>query len=85
MDEIASKFSTTILVRCNNSDKDVLLSMISKTTNYDIVIQSINTMNSKDDYLLEVTVLVQDKDKLSRYMDDISKIDNIMSVERLIK
>ena len=83
-DQITSKYSTTILIR-SNSNKDILLPIISKTTNYDIVIQSINNMSSKDDYLLEMTLLVEDKDKLSRFMDEINRIDNILSVERLIK
>ena len=79
-----NNFSTTILVRASNT-KDVLLAMISKTSNFDIIIQSINTLNSREDYLLEVTLLVENKSKLERFMDEISHIDNIISVERLVR
>ena len=79
-----NNFSTTILVRVSNT-KDALLSIISKTSNFDIIIQSINTLNSREDYLLEVTVLVENKSKLERFMDEISHIDNVISVERLVR
>ena len=82
--DTTNNFSTTILVRTSDN-KNTLLSIISKTSNFDIIIQSINNLNPKENYLLEITLLVDSKEKLDRFMDEINHIDNIISVERLIR
>ena len=53
--------------------------------NSDNTIESINTINSSDDYLYEVTILVSDKEKLEKYIHDLEMVPSIYSVERLIK
>lgn len=82
--KIEKTFPTTIIVRAKENQK-ILLGIISKTANSNISVQSINTMQSKADYLFEITVFVQSKEKLVKFMNEIFTIPNIIEVERLIK
>ncbi|MDO4963592.1 MAG: bifunctional (p)ppGpp synthetase/guanosine-3',5'-bis(diphosphate) 3'-pyrophosphohydrolase [bacterium] len=84
---IDKKYLTNIVIHTLklNSNKNVLIEIISKTSSSDIVIQSINTVNSQDDYMFDIEILVSNKDKLSKFMDDIRSIDSVNYVERVIK
>lgn len=82
--DINKKYPTTILVHANE-DKNILLDIISKTSNSDISIQSINAITSSENYLYEITVIVSDKERLVKFMNDINTISSIMDVDRLIK
>ena len=81
---INKKYDTNIIVS-SSTNKDILLNIIAKTSNIDITIQSINTINNNDTYMFELNVLTQSKELLSKFMNDIKKIPNIISVERVIK
>lgn len=81
---IAKKYPTNILVHALDS-KNILLDIISKTSNTDITVQSINTINSSDNFMYDITLLITDKDKLMKFMNDIKMIPNIIDVERIIK
>lgn len=81
---IAKKYPTNILVHALDS-KNILLDIISKTSNTDITVQSINTINSSDNFMYDITLLITDKDKLMKFMNDIKMISNIIDVERIIK
>jgi len=81
---ISKKYPTTILVHANEN-KNILLDIISKTSNSDITVQSINSIASNDNYLYEITVIVSNKDRLIKFINEISSINNIIDVERLIK
>ena len=49
--KISKKYSTTLLIRASES-KNILLDVVSKTSNSDITIQSINSLSqSKDEYV----------------------------------
>ena len=61
------------------------MEIVAKTSNTDITIQSIKSFSSGDDYIYQVTVLVENKERLTKYMNDLRMIPNILSVERLIK
>ena len=78
------KYPTNILVHALDG-KNILLDIISKTSNTDITIQSINTINTNDNFMYDITVLITDKDKLLKFMNDIKMIPNILDVERVIK
>lgn len=78
------KYSTSIKV-CASESKNVLIDIISKTSTNDILVQSINSINSKDNYLFDINILVRDKDTLLKFINSLESIDNIMYVERLIK
>lgn len=78
------KYPTNILVHALDG-KNILLDIISKTSNTDITIQSINTINTHDNFMYDITILVSDKNKLLKFMNDIKMIPNILDVERVIK
>lgn len=81
---IDKKYSTNILVQAHNN-KNILLDIIAKTATSDITIQSINTINSSDNFMFDIVVLVSDIDKLKKFINDIEMLENIIHVERIIK
>ncbi len=80
----SSKLPTNILVRVNNS-KNTLIDIISKAANNDIPVRKFNSHHSKEDEVIEMTVLVDNKDQLVKLMNDIRMIPEVTDVERLIK
>ena len=78
------KYPTTILVHASE-EKDVLLNIIAKTSNTNISIESVKNISNSDNHLFHITVLVENKEKLVKFMNDINSIPNILDVERLIK
>ena len=82
--ELNKKYSTGILVRSEKQD-NILLEIVAKASNNNINIQSINTHNNEDDIVFDLLVLVESKEKLSKFINDIRMISNIIEVERNIK
>ncbi len=82
--EISKKYPTTILIHASEN-KNILLDIVSKTTSSDITVQSINTIASSENNLYEITVLVSNKERLIKFINEINSINNIDDVERLIK
>lgn len=82
--KISKKYPTTILVHASE-EKNVLMDIIAKTSNSDISVESIKNIQTSDNHLYHITVLVDSKEKLSKFMNDINSIPNILDVERLIK
>ena len=82
--KISKKYPTTILVHASE-EKNVLMDIIAKTSNSDISVESIKNIETSDNHLYHITVLVDSKEKLSKFMNDINSIPNILDVERLIK
>ena len=83
--KISKKYSTTLLIRASES-KNILLDVVSNTSNSDITIQSINSLSqSKDEYVFEITVMVDCKESLVKFMNDINSLQKINSIERIIK
>ena len=83
-ESISKKYPTSLLIRTLNN-RNVLMEIIAKTSNSDITVESIRTISSNDDFLYEITILVENKDKLNKYVNDLEMLPNILSVERLIK
>ncbi len=83
-DNTTKKYHTNILVQATNN-KDVLIDIISKTSSFDVIVQSINTINTKEDYLFDIMLLVENLEKLNKFINDLNSIDSITKVERLIK
>ena len=81
---ITKKYSTNILVYALDN-KNVLIDIISKTSSSDIVIQSINTVNSTDNFLFDIVVLVPNIEKLNKFINDLEMLEKIIKVERIIK
>ena len=77
------KYPTTILVHAN--DENILLDIISKTSNNNIVVESVKNISSPNNHLFQITILVENKEKLIRFINELNCITNIIDVERLIK
>lgn len=82
-DEINKKYPTNIKVVAILKD-NLLLEIISKTSNNNIVVQTINTHNNKDNVIYDMTILVNNKDILYKFMSDVKNISNVISVERTL-
>ena len=83
-DNITKKYPTSLLIRAINN-KNVLMEIIAKTSNSDITVESIKTISSSDDCLYDITILVENKEKLNKYINDLEMLSNILSVERKIQ
>ena len=62
----------------------MLMDIIAKTSNTDITIESIRTIASTDEVLYEITVIVEDNEKLNKYINDLHSLSLINSIEREI-
>lgn len=82
--DIVKKYPTNLIIHALKKD-DLLLNMIAKTTKSNINIQSINTYTNKDNNVYELTVLVDSKENLVKFMTDLKQMTDIIEVERLIK
>ncbi len=81
---INKKHPTSVLVDASNND-NLLLNIIAKTSNSNIVVQNINVATKENDYLYEITVLVEHKENVIKFMNDVKTIPDVISVERIIK
>ena len=61
------------------------MDIVAKTSTQDITVQSINTINTTDDFLFDISILVQNKEKLDKFIRDLEILDSIIKVERIIK
>ena len=75
------KYITNILVYTDKNE-GVLLEIITKTSSLNIGIKSINTINNIDYNLYDINILIEDIEKLNKYMSIISQIPHVNSVER---
>ena len=64
---------------------NLLLDIISKTQNGKVNIQKVNTITESNQTVISMTVLVENKNSLQKFMNDIQNIPNILSIERVIK
>lgn len=81
--ESSEKLPTSILIRVN-SPKNLLIDVVSKATNQDIPVKRFSNTHLKEDDLIKMTVLVNDKERLLKLMNDIKMIDGVTEVMRLI-
>ena len=82
--EINKKYSTNILVQAVDN-KNVLIDIISKTSSSDVVVQSINTINTNDHFMFDIVLLVANTEKLNKFINDLEMLEKIIKVERIIK
>ena len=75
----------TILQYAGNNKKNILVDIVSKTVNNVATIQNINTISEDEEYLYEITVLVENKEHLEKFMNDIKNISTVIEVERDLK
>lgn len=83
--DISKSYPTNILIHASDNKK-MLLDLISKSANTDIVVQNINTVDTKKgDFMFDVTVQVSNKDVLKKFMNEIRNMKNVTDAERVIK
>ena len=76
------KYPVDLLITASDN-KNILVDIISKTTNNNIIVSSVNTLNTNTRYKL--TILVENKTNLNKFINELKSIISIQSVERLIK
>ena len=83
-ENVDRRYETGILVRALK-EKNILVDLVSKTVNSNVIIQNVNTMESNEEFLYELTVLTHNLDELKKFMAEINKIPSVFDVERNIK
>ena len=83
-DEITKRYPTTIIIH-TLSKKDILLDIISKSSNRSINIESINNLYTNDSYNYEITLIVNNLEELEKFIGDIKSIEEVNDVERMLK
>ena len=79
---VVHKYLTDIIVYTNTSDN--LLDIIAKASTNGITIDSISTINKSEYKVYNMTVLVENKEKLDKYIVDLQNFSFIKKVERYI-
>ncbi len=77
------KYFTDIIIHTNTSDN--LLDIITKASLNNVIIDSISTINKSEYKVYSLTVLVENKEKLEKFMVDLTNLPFTLNVERLIK
>ena len=80
-EEIQKKYPTTVLVHAIE-EKNVLLDIISKTSNTNVTVQGIQTLHTNDGFLYKITVILSNKEQLDKFMNDVKSISEVRDVER---
>ena len=82
-EEQTKKYLTDIIIHTNTSDN--LLDIITKASLNNIVIDSISTINKSEYKVYSLTILVEDKERLNKFMVDLKNLPFTLNVERLLK
>lgn len=80
-ENIVKKFKTNLNIYTSKKD-NLLIDIISKTSNENITITKVNTINKNDYNLYELTLEVFDLDTLNKYMTNLKQNKEIIKVER---
>lgn len=81
--DISKKYFTDILIYTNTNDN--LVDIISKAASNSITIDTLNTINKSEFKIYNITILVEDKEKLDKFINDLYNIRGIVKVERALK
>ena len=81
-ENITKKYLTDIIVYTNTNDN--LLDIISLSSTNNITIDSISTINKSEYKVYNMTILVENKEKLDKYIKDLNNLSFIKKVERYI-
>ena len=79
----SKKYFTDIIINTNTSDN--LLDIITKASLNSITIDSISTINKSEYKVYKLTILVENLDKLNKFMIDLTNLPFTLKVERLLK
>ena len=81
-ENITKKYLTDIIVYTNTDDN--LLEIIAKASTNNVVIDSISTINKSEYKVYNMTILVENKAKLDKYILDLNNLSFVKNVERYI-
>ena len=81
--ELSKKYFTDLIIHTNTSDN--LLDIITKASLNHITIDSISTINKSEYKVYRLTILVENTEKLNKFMTDLSNLSFTLKVERLLK
>ena len=76
------KYPVDLLITTNNN-KNILLDIISKTTNNNITVNSVNTLNENTRY--KINISVENKANLDKFISELKTIPTILNIERLVQ
>lgn len=79
--ESNKKYVTNVIIYAEKKD-NLLLDIISKTTSMNIGVKSVNTISNIDYNVFDINILIEDKEKLDRYIAVIGQLPYVTSVER---
>lgn len=79
--ESNKKYVTNVIIYAEKKD-NLLLDIISKTTSMNIGVKSVNTISNVDYNVFDINILIEDKEKLDRYIAVIGQLPYVTSVER---
>lgn len=83
-DTVDKKYSTTIMIRALKKE-NMLLDIISKTSGQNIVVQSIINLEKGLDCSYELTILVENKERLDAFVRSLESMPDILGIERIIQ
>ena len=78
----AKKYLTDIIIHTNSKDK--LVEIVTKASTDGIIIDSISTINKSDTKVYSLTIVVENKEILDKFMNDLRNFDFVKNVERRI-
>lgn len=81
--ELSKKYFTDIIIHTNTSDN--LLDIITKASLNHITIDSISTINKSEYKVYSLTILVENTEKLNKFIVDLTNLPFTLKVERLLK
>lgn len=77
-----SKYKCDLIVRSEKKD-NILTNIISKASSSNITIQSINLINNIDYQTYNLLILVENIEKLKKFMNDLDILEDIIEVKRI--
>lgn len=83
-EKIEKKYPCNVLVRTLKNDS-ILLSILAKTSNNNINIQSVSTIQSQDCTLLDLVLSVESIDNLIKFENEVKAIPDVIDVQRGLK
>ena len=75
------KYNVDLVITNNN--KNILMDIISKAVNHNITVKAVNTLNENTRYKL--TILVENKGQLDKFISELKSIQSILEIERLMQ
>ncbi len=79
--DATKKYVTNVLIYAEKKE-NLLLEIIAKTTSLNIGVKSVNTISNTDYNVYDIDILIEDVDKLDKYLSIISQLPYVTSVER---